>query len=80
MFKEGDATYNQQRDTILKPKNLQLQTLLVTLEDKTFLQHICEALVNDYLVVVIKSHQKNLPSDFNKFKFHDGLLYHDRLL
>jgi len=78
--KEGDVVYNQQFDTILEAKNLQLQTLSITFEDKTFLQHICEDLINNSLVIVIKSHQKNLLNDFDKFKFRDGLLYHDELL
>ncbi len=80
MPKEGDVAYNQQSDTIFKPKNLWLQALLITLEDKTFFQRIIEDLVNDSLVVIFKSHWKNHPSDFDKFKFCDGLLYHDELL
>ncbi len=78
--KEGDATYDQQCDIILKPKNLQLQTLSITLQDKTFLHHIHENLINEYFVIAIKSNWKNPPNDFDKFEFHDGLLYHDRLL
>jgi hypothetical protein len=80
MPKEGDVAYNQQCDTILKLKNLRLQALSITLEDKTFLQRIFENLVNDSLVTGVRSHGKNPPSDFDKFKFCDGLLYHDELL
>ncbi len=54
--------------------------MLVTPEDKTLLQHIRENIVNDSFVIVVKSHRKNLPNEFNKFEFHDGLLYHDELL
>jgi hypothetical protein len=53
---------------------------LVTFEDKTLLQHIREDLINDAFAIGVKSHQKNLPSDFDKFKFCDRLLYHDGLL
>jgi len=53
---------------------------LVISKDKTFLQYIREDLVNDFFVIVIKNHQKNLPSDFDKFEFCDGQLYHDGLL
>jgi hypothetical protein len=77
VHKERDATYDQQCDTIFKPKNLRLSALLVTLEDKTLLWHINEDLVNDSLTNIVKSHRKNYPSDFDKFEFHDGLLYHD---
>ncbi len=49
MPKEGDVTYNQQCDTILKPENLQLQALLIFLEDKTLLWCIHENLVHDFL-------------------------------
>ncbi len=78
--KEGDVIYIQQCDTILKLKNLWLKALLVTLENKTIFQHICEDIINAYLVAIVKSHQKNPFSNFDKFKFHDGLLYHDVLL
>jgi len=80
MPKEGDDVYDQQCDIIFKPKNLRLQTWFVTFEDKTHLQHIREDLINDAFVVGVKSHQKNPPSDFDKFKFCDRLLYHDGLL
>ncbi len=52
----------------------------ITLEDKTFFQCTCEDLMNDFLVEVVKNHWKNHFSDFDKFKFCDGLLYHDELL
>ncbi len=78
--KEGDVVYNQQCDTILKPKNFGLQTLLVTLEDKIFLERFHENLVNDSFIVVVISHWKNPFNDFDKFKFHNGLLYYDILL
>jgi hypothetical protein len=32
------------------------------------------------LPLLLESHQKNALNDFDKFKFHDGLLYHDGLL
>jgi len=78
--KEGDAAYDQQCDTILKPKNLWIQALLVTFEDKTFFQRIHEDLVNDFFATTVKNHRKNPLSDFDKFGFHDGLMYHDILL
>jgi len=62
------------------PENLRLQELLKIPKDKTFLQCIREDLINDSLIVAVKSHRKNLLSDFNKFEFRDGLLYHDELL
>jgi hypothetical protein len=67
-------------DTILKPENLQLQALLVTFEDKTLLYCIHEDLINGSLAIAIRSHWKNPPNDFDKFKFRDGLLCHDGLL
>jgi hypothetical protein len=54
--KEGDVTYDQQCDTILKPKNLWLQALLIILEDNTLLRRIHENLVNDYFVTVVRNH------------------------
>jgi hypothetical protein len=78
--KEGDAPYNQQCDTILKPENLQLQALSIIPKDKTFLHRIREYLINDSLVVIVRNYRKNATSDFNKFEFCDGLLYHDELL
>jgi hypothetical protein len=56
-------------DTIFKPKNLWLQALLVTLDDKTLLWHIRENLINNSLVITIKNHRKSPPNDFNKFEF-----------
>jgi hypothetical protein len=47
---------------------------------KTFVWCILENLVNDFFVVIIKSHWKNLLNDLDKFEFHDGLLYHDGLM
>jgi hypothetical protein len=32
------------------------------------------------MIMLSNSHRKNPLSDFNKFKFCDGLMYHDRLL
>ncbi len=61
-------------------KNLQFQKWLKIPKNKTFLQRIREDLINDSFIVVVKSHRKNLLSDFNKFEFRDGLLYHDELL
>jgi len=51
-FKKGDDAYDHQCDTILKPKNLWLQTLSIILKDKTFLQCIHEHLINDFLIVI----------------------------
>jgi hypothetical protein len=53
---------------------------LVIPKDKTFLQHIHENLFNDSFTVAVRNHWKNLHSGFDKFEFHDGLLYHDELL
>jgi len=78
--KEGDAPYNQQCDTILKPENLQLQALSIILKDKSFLHRIREYLINDSLIFIVRNYQKNVTNDFNKFEFCDGLLYHDKLL
>ncbi len=54
MLKEGNATYEQQRDVILKHEHLQLQALLVIFDDITFLCQIHEDLKNDLFVVNIQ--------------------------
>jgi hypothetical protein len=61
-LKKGDDAYDHQCDTILKPKNLWLQTLSIILKDKTFLQCIHEHLINDFLIVTIRIHRKNPPT------------------
>jgi len=50
------------------------------IKDKTFLQHICEDLINDFIAVVVTNHWKNPFNNFDKLEFCNGLLYHDGLL
>jgi len=78
--KEGVVVYDQQCDTIFKPENFRVQAFSVTLENKTFLQHICKDWINDYLATIVKSHWKSPLNNFDKFELHNGLLYHDELL
>jgi hypothetical protein len=84
--KEGNVTYNQQCDVILKPKDLWFELLLVTHDEKIFFCQICEYLEKDPLAIGIKGQLKNqnqiqnLLNDHDKFKFWDGFLYHDGLL
>jgi hypothetical protein len=80
MPKEGDATYEQQCDVILKLKHLWLQTLSVTLEDQILIKCIHENLVNNSFTITIWNCSEIFWGKFDKFKFQDELLYHDGLL
>jgi hypothetical protein len=86
MPKEGDATYEQQCDVILKLKHPRLQMLSITLDDTTFLCQIREDLNKDLFAIGIQgqlsSHNQihDFFSDHAKFEFEDGLLYCDGFL
>ena len=55
--KEGDAAYDQQQSTLLKPEQLQLRTTHITTSmDVAFLQDIQVSLQSDPLVLKFKSH------------------------
>ena len=55
--KEGDATYDQQRSTLLKPEQLQLRTTHITTSmDVAFFQDIRVSLQSDPLALKFKSH------------------------
>ncbi len=47
-LKEGDETYDQQCDVIFKPKHLWLQTLFVSLENKSTIVSSCEKLLASF--------------------------------
>jgi hypothetical protein len=51
MPKEGNATYEQQGDIILKLEHFKLQVLLIILNDPSFFCQICENLKKDLLVI-----------------------------
>jgi hypothetical protein len=85
--KEGNATYKQQFDIIFKLEHLRLQALLIISYDITFLCQIHEDLKKDSLTIGIQGQLRNCPQiqDFSndhatKFKFQDGLFYHDGFL
>ena len=55
--KEGDAAYDQQRSTLLKPEQLQLRTTHITTSmDVAFFQDIRASLESDPLALKFKSH------------------------
>ena len=55
--KEGDAAYDQQRSTLLKPEQLQLRTMYITTSmDVAFLQDVRISLQSDPLALKFKSH------------------------
>jgi hypothetical protein len=83
MLKEGDATYEQQCDVILKLEHLWLQALSILLDDTTIFCQICEDLKKDLLAINIQSQLKDHDqvqdffNDHAMFEFRHGLLYHD---
>ncbi len=83
--KEGNGAYEQECDVIFKPKHLRFKALSVILEDITFFCHICEDLKDTLAIIIqgqLRGHQQvqDFFNDHVKFKFQDGLLYHDGLL
>jgi hypothetical protein len=59
---------------------------LIAHDDKTIICQVCEDLKNDLFVIGMKDQLKNQKSNLKSFKYHDkfkfqnGLLYHDGLL
>jgi hypothetical protein len=76
--KEGKATYEQQRTTILKAEQLRLHVATMSiLVDSSFLDQVCTAPTMDPLVLDIKPRSNN---NHDKFKFVDDLLYFEERL
>jgi hypothetical protein len=80
MPKEGDATYKQQCDVILKLKHLWFQALSIIPKRQTPIKCIHENLINDSFTIIVLNHSKEVFWDFDKFEFWNELLYHDGLL
>ncbi len=59
---------------------------MIVHDDKTIICQVCEDLKNDLFVIGMKDYLKNQKSNSKSFKYHDkfkfqnGLLYHDGLL
>ena len=76
--KEKEATYEQQRTTLLKAKQLRLCTAsMSTPVDSSFLDQVCTTSTMDPLVLDIKRHSNN---NCEKFNFVDDLLYFEECL
>ena len=72
--KEGEAAYNQQRTTLLKPERLCLRTTHdSTLVDTTFLEKIRAASAKDLLVLNIQQRRSNNIEESNHFRVEDNL-------
>jgi hypothetical protein len=80
MPKEGDVTYEQQCDVILKLEHLWFQALSITPKNQTPIKCIHENLINDSFTIMILNRSKEVSRDFDKFEFRNELLYHDGLL
>ena len=79
--KEGEAAYDQQRTTLLKPKHLCLRTTHVsTPADTTFLEEIRATSTKDPLVLDIQHHRSNNIKKFSYFRVEDNLLYFEERL
>ena len=79
--KEGEAAYDQQRTTLLKPECLCLRTTHIsTLVDTTFFEEIRTASAKDLLVLDIQQRQSNNIEESNHFRVEDNLLYFEERL
>jgi hypothetical protein len=76
--REGEATYEQQRITLLKAEKLHLRaTTMSTSVDSSFLDQVRAASTIDPLVLDIK---RRFDNNCKKFKFVDNLLYFEERL
>jgi hypothetical protein len=75
MPKEGDVTYEQQCDVILKLEHLWFQALSITPKNQTPIKCIHENLINDSFTTIFLNHFKKASRDFDKFEFWNESLY-----